>query len=48
VPLLALFDVLAWSNRRSVQIIGLLALVILVNSAMATRTIEIGNGSAPV
>ena len=46
LPLLALFALLSWSNRRWIQIAGLVALVILVNSAMGSRAIEIGNSRA--
>jgi hypothetical protein len=46
LPLLALFALLAWSRNRWVQIAGLVALVILVDSAMSTRSIEIDQ-SAP-
>jgi hypothetical protein len=40
MPLLALLALLSWSNNRRVQLVGLVALLILVNSAMAHRAIE--------
>lgn len=44
IPLLALFALLAWSSNRRVQLFGLLAVLVLVNSAMSVRSIE----AAPV
>jgi hypothetical protein len=39
-PLLALFALLAWSANRRIQLVGLAALLVLVNSAMSQRAIE--------
>ena len=47
VPLLALFGLLAWSGNRRVQLIGLVAIVMIINGAMTQRVIEAPRAAAP-
>lgn len=39
--LLALFTLLAWSRRRGIQVIGLLLILLLMNSVMSRQSVEI-------
>lgn len=42
IPLFGLFALLSWSGNMKVQLLGLAAALVLVNSAMIHRTIEAG------
>jgi hypothetical protein len=41
VPILAIFAILAWSNNMRIQLLGVTASLILVNSAMINRSLDV-------
>jgi hypothetical protein len=41
VPLLLIFGIMAWSRNRLLQLLGVIATFVLVNSAMVNRSVEV-------
>ena len=46
VPLFGVFLILAWTKDMRVQLVGVIAIFLLVNSAIVNRSIEVSNPAA--